>query len=237
MCDAGARTLRAPLLTTVSGLCHGFEVGLASAPGVARRESGRRAVAEALAPLGRVHFLSQVHGVEIVEAPWEGTPAGDAAVVRESGELVAVKTADCVPILLVDQDARLAAAVHAGWRGSAAGIARRAVEALVARGAEPARIVAALGPAIGVCCYEVGQEFRGRFGPDADPYFIVGADGRLRLDLRRLNQHQLEASGVQRQHVEHVSFCTACDPARLPSYRRDGRDCGRILSYVGWERC
>ena len=236
MHDPASCVLRSPLLTAVPQLCHGFEIGLASAAGVPR-ERGRRAVADALVPVGRVHFLTQVHGVEIVEAPWVGAPAADAAVVQATGVLVAVKTADCVPILLVDKDAHLAAAVHAGWRGSAAGIARRALQALVARGAEPARILAAIGPAVGACCYEVGDELRARFGPDAAPYFSVGADGRTRLDLRGFNQHQLETSGLRREHIEHVAHCTACDPARLPSYRRDGRDCGRILSYVGWAQC
>jgi YfiH family protein len=234
MCDGCA--LQSPLLATVPGLCHGFEIGLASAMGVARREEGKHALAQALAPCGRLQFLTQVHGVEMVEAPWFGAPAADAAVARKAGDIVAVSTADCVPILLVDQAAQVAAAVHAGWRGTAAGIARRAVEALVACGAEPARIVAAIGPAIGACCYEVGDELRDRFGPDAAEFLGAGSDGRPHLDLRGLNQRQLEGSGLRREHVDHITRCTACDPARLPSYRREGRDCGRILSYVGWVR-
>jgi polyphenol oxidase len=234
MCEA--RALQSSLLTGAPGLCHGFEIGLASAAGVAH-EIGRRALADALMPVGRIQYLSQVHGVDIVEAPWEGAPEADAGLVHEPGEIVAVKTADCVPILLVDQEAHIAAAVHAGWRGTAAGIARRAVEALVARGAEPARIVAVLGPAIGGCCYEVGDELRGRFGPDSGSFFSAGSGGRSHLDLRGFNQHQLEASGLRRGHIEHIARCTACDPDRLPSYRREGRDCGRILSYVGWARC
>jgi polyphenol oxidase len=231
-----AQALRSRLLTAVAGLHHGFEIGLASATGV-RHERGRRAVAEALAPIGCVHFLTQVHGVAIVEAPWEGAPVADAAVVKEPGEFVAVKTADCVPILLVDQAAHVAAAVHAGWRGTAGGIVQRAVDAMVARGAEPDRIVAALGPAVGACCYEVGDELRGHFGPDAASFFSAGTAKRPHLDLRGLNQRQLEMSGLRREHVEHIARCTACDPARLPSYRREGPACGRILSCVGWLRC
>jgi len=230
-----AHALRSALLTAVPGLCHGFEVGLASAPGVPH-ERGRRAVFDLLAPIGRVLFLTQVHGVAIVEAPWYGASVGDAAVLREPGLLVTVKTADCMPVLLVDQQTHVAAAVHAGWRGTAAGIVQRAVDAMVARGAEPARIVAALGPAIGVCCYEVGDELRVHFGPSAGSFFSAGTSGRPHLDLRGLNQRQLEMSGLRPEHIEHVAHCTVCDPQGLPSYRREGRDCGRILSYVGWAR-
>jgi YfiH family protein len=222
-------------LSDVSGLCHGFEIGLAAAVGMDRR-SGRSAVADALAPLGRVLFLTQVHGVRVAAAPWEATPEADAAIACELGDIVAVETADCVPILLVDGEARLVAAVHAGWRGSAAGIVGQALGALAARGAEPAHITAAIGPCIGSCCYEVGDELRDRFGPEAASFLRVGRNGRAHLDLRGLNQHQLEVGGVPRARIDHVARCTACDPARLPSFRRDGPDCGRIVSYVGWGR-
>ena len=229
----GSRLLRAARLSSVPGLHHGFEIGLAAAPGLAR-ELGRQRVAQSLSSCGQCFFLRQVHADSVVEAPWEGTPDGDAGLAWRAGDIVAVETADCVPILLADPETRLAAAVHAGWRGAAHAIARMAVEALAARGARPERIVAAVGPCIGACCYEVGPELRARFEPEAQSFFRPAQRDRFRLDLRGLVQRQLESVGVLQARIDHVALCTSCAPARLPSYRRDGPACGRIVSFVGW---
>src|SRR6185436_15261892 len=101
----------------------------------------------------------QVHGTTVLEAAPDARPTADGLVTARAGMLVGIVTADCVPVLLVDRERRAAAAVHAGWRGAAAGILEAAVNDLHARFAvEPADLEAAIGPAIGGCCYEVGPE-------------------------------------------------------------------------------
>lgn len=222
-------------LDGVAGLVHGFEIRLAARPG-ASREEGRRRVAEHLAAVGRTLFMKQVHGTELLVAPWEGAPEADAALSSVAGLLIAVETADCLPIILVEPHARLAAVVHAGWRGSAAGVAAHAVERLVVAGGERRSLHAVLGPCIGACCYEVGEELRVAFGAESSAFFRDGTGPRPHLDLREANRFQLTAAGVPVEQIADVSACTFCHPARLPSYRRDGRDCGRIVSYVGWRR-
>src|SRR6185436_10933221 len=161
-----AATLRAatvPALAALPGLVHGFEQRLGP-PGWEERDAGRARVAQALAAQGRLCLLKQVHGTRVVPAPWPGRPEGDAAVAGEAGMILGIETADCQPVLLVDPRRRVAAAAHAGWRGTAAGVTRAAVRALVESGSRPEDLVAALGPGIGACCYEVGDELVPAFG-------------------------------------------------------------------------
>jgi len=226
------RSLRTPALD-LPGLVHGFDMGASAAPGV-ERETGRSRIRAALEGEGAVYFLTQVHGSAILDAPWAGAPEGDGGLARQAGQIIAIETADCVPLLLADPEARLVAGVHAGWRGTAAAIAARGVAALIAAGARARRLVAVLGPSIGPCCYEVGEELRERFGSEA--LFHVGPRGRSHLDLGAANEAQLLAAGMDPERIHRVPVCTCCDPTRPPSYRRDGPGCGRIVSYVGWRR-
>jgi YfiH family protein len=227
-------SLRTPALD-LPGLVHGFDMGASAAPGV-DRETGRSRIRAALEGEGVVYFLTQVHGSAVLNAPWTGALEGDGGLAREAGQIVAIETADCVPLLLVDPEAKLVAAVHAGWRGTAATIAARGVAALLAAGARVRRLVAVLGPSIGPCCYEVGDELRDRFGPRASALFHVGPRGRPHLDLGTANVAQLLDAGMDPERIHRVPVCTCCDPVRPPSYRRDGPGCGRIVSYVGWRR-
>jgi len=226
------RSLRTSALD-LPGLVHGFDLGVSAALGV-ERAAGRSRIRTALEGEGAVYFLTQVHGSAIRDAPWAGAPEGDGGLARQAGQIVAIETADCVPLLLVDPEARLVAAVHAGWRGTAAAIAARGVAALVAAGARARRLVAVLGPSIGPCCYEVGEELRDRFGSGASALFHVGPRGRPHLNLGAANVAQLLEAGMDPERIHRVPVCTCCDPARPPSYRRDGAGCGRIVSYVGW---
>jgi YfiH family protein len=178
--------------------------------------------------------MRQVHGATVLHAPWEGTPDADAAVSTEPGLLVGISTADCLPILLVDPSRRVAAAAHAGWRGTAAQVAARAAEALIAGGSRPADLVAALGPGIGPCCYEVGEELRDAFGPGGEAFFRPGPRGRSHLDVRAANAHQLREAGVPPDRIHHVEDCTACHAELYYSYRRDGPGTGRMISFVGY---
>jgi hypothetical protein len=124
--------------------------------------------------------------------------------------------------------------VHAGWRGTAAGVAAAAVEALRASGSRPEDLLAALGPAIGPCCYEVGEELRAAFGARGAEFFRPGSRGRPHLDVRSANRSQLVDSGLAPERIHDVGECTFCRADLYHSYRRDGPGGGRMLSYVGF---
>ena len=226
------RTATIPALSAIPGLVHGFEQ---RAPGDGREtaEDARARVARALDGSGRLLLLTQVHGAAVVEAPWDGMPEGDASVAVNPGWLLGIQAADCLPLLLVDPVRRFAAAAHAGWRGTAAGVAASAVAALAARGSRPEDLVAALGPGIGACCYEVGDAVREAFSPSGAPFFRPGPNGRPHLDLRAANVRQLVEAGLRSHALHHVTECTCCRPDLYHSYRRDGRAAGRMISFVG----
>ena len=164
-----------PALLAIPGLLHGFG---RRAPGSApeTREETARRVGASLDGDGRLLLLRQVHGAAVAKAPWNGTPEADAAVATDPGLVLGIQTADCLPVLLVDPQHGFVAAAHAGWRGTAAGVTRRAVRGLVAQGSRPGDLVAALGPGIGPCCYEVGDELREAFGPEGDAVLPPGPE-------------------------------------------------------------
>jgi len=191
-------------------LIHGFGTRLADIP----------ALFENLAT------LKQVHSATCVPAGGRSGELGrgDALIEDTPGSVVAVKTADCVPILLVDERRRAVAAVHAGWRGTAALIAPRAVEAMSARwGTAPADLHAAIGPGIGKCCYEVGPEVAVEFG----------GQGRARIDLAGANRRQLIQAGVTAGRIYASNLCTMCRPTEFHSFRRDKEAAGRLYSFAG----
>lgn len=179
----------------------------------------------------------QVHGTRAVSVVAAGErPEADALAGAMPGLLVGVVTADCVPVLLADQRRRVAAAVHAGWRGAAAGVLEAALEHLrAAFGATPADLEAVIGPAVGGCCYQVGDEvveaFRARTG-EATAAAWTRRAGRHHLDLRSAARCLLAAAGLG--SVAILGPCTACGPG-YHSYRRDGARTGRQLSFAGWE--
>jgi len=229
-------TLRAatvPALDAVPDLVHGFEqrTGLR---GAETREESRRRVASALHDRGRLFLMKQIHGATVVEAPWEGTPEADGSTATRPGLLLGIETADCLPVLLVDPVRRAVSAAHAGWRGTAAGVAAKAARALVAAGSSPADLVAALGPSIGPCCYEVGDELRDVFGPAGQTFFRPGPRGRPHLDVRGANVRLLLTAGLREDRIHHLSDCTACRPDLYHSYRRDGAGGGRMISFIGF---
>jgi YfiH family protein len=229
------RTATQPALDALPGLVHGFEQRLGPA-GWEERDESRRRVTQALADSGRLQLLKQVHGCRIQAAPWEGRPEADASVADEAGLILGIETADCQPILFVDPVRRRVAAAHAGWRGTAAGVARETVAAMVARGSRPADIIAVLGPSIGACCYEVGPELRTEFGPDGDAFFRPGPRGKPHLDVRAANVRQLEEAGLPPDQIHHVSDCTMCRADLYHSYRREGKGAGRMINFVGFAR-
>jgi hypothetical protein len=217
--------------TAVPGLRHGFLDGRECA--VAPDWPSVLAAAGAPLPL---RLPRQVHGTRVVTVEaGTATPEADGVVTAASGLLVGVVTADCVPVLLVARERRMVAAVHAGWRGAAAGVLETAVERLRSEfGIAPAGLEAAIGPAVGACCYEVGPEVRKAF--DARTGDLTAAawhesSGRLRVDLRAAARLLLAAVGVPA--VTILGPCTVCGSG-YASYRRDGPGAGRQLSFAGW---
>lgn len=191
-------------------------------------------------PLGRLHTVSQVHGSRVVGAP-EGTdgdaarPAfteADAVWTGRAGEVVGVRVADCVPLLLEAPGARKVAAVHSGWKGTDARIAARAVEALAAAGADPSELRACVGPHIRACCYEVSPELAGRFRQGFGEEVIrPGPRGLPHLDLSLAVVKTLREAGVPERQVEVLGACTACTPGFF-SHRRDAGRTGRHLAFI-----
>lgn len=179
-----------------------------------------------------VSLARQVHGVTLVRAPFRGKlrPEADAVWSAAPGVAVAVVTADCVPILLADRRGRFACAIHAGWRGSAARIAKLTVQAITrATDTRPGDLVAAIGPHIGPCCYEVDEPVMAAI-PERSVFRPVRA-GHAMLDLFALNRLQLVGAGIPALAIERVGGCTSCDSTRYASYRRD-KASSRLLHFV-----
>jgi YfiH family protein len=138
--------------------------------------------------------------------------------------------ADCVPVLLADPETGAVAAVHAGWRGTLARAAAEGVRALRREaGAAPERLLAAVGPSIGPCCYEVSPELAARFRAELGP--VVREDGGVRLDLWAANRRVLEEAGLPAARIEVLGLCTACD-GRFFSHRRDAGRTGRQVAFI-----
>lgn len=189
-----------------------------------------------------LYMLKQVHGDHIITiTPHSVTaerPEADGLVSSEPGVLLGIATADCVPVLMVDPRKRIAAALHAGWRGTLKGIARRAIELLHTNWNVMAQdLYIALGPSIGSCCYEVGPDV----GEEIVTRWNIQSLSAWRpvktkgfLDLREVNTHQIVESGVPKTHISLTGPCTFCDVA-FASYRRNGGGAGRQLSVIGWQ--
>jgi hypothetical protein len=222
--------LMIPELSGIPWLYHGFGTNIFS-----------EADLDALAARhgARPVLLRQVHSARILaveELPAQ-PPSADASITNRPGFALVVKTADCLPLLLVDPENRAVAAVHAGWRGTAQRIASAAVEALArAFGSRPSALLAALGPCIGASCYEVGEDVRGAFSraglPLRDFSPVEGAPGKYFLDLRAAGRAQLEGAGVPAANIFSAGACTHCDRALL-SFRRDRRGGLRLFNFIG----
>ena len=171
-------------------------------------------------------MLKQIHSAACVPSAGRSgvIGEGDALVERTPGSVVAVRTADCVPILLVDPRNRAVAAVHAGWRGTVAQIVSHAIASMFGSfGTVPADLHAGIGPAIGKCCYEVGPEVAAQFGEQ----------GRAHIDLAAANRAQLQAAGVTPSRIYASNLCTMCRADEFHSFRRDREAAGRMHSFAG----
>jgi YfiH family protein len=224
-------------------------------------QENRRLLQSALGALDlKLISLKQIHSdvIHLFNASPSGPCQGDASATNRPGLLLGVQTADCVPILLVDPKKRAVAAVHAGWRGTLQRIVVKAVGKMQMQfKTKPADLLAAIGPAIGGCCYEVGTEVATQFQSQFDEApqwfdeFRTGDEPNpiqwlnmmppghqpppknVLLDLRKANRAQLLGAGLRPQNIFASDLCTACRPDLLFSYREEGPLSGRLMSVIG----
>ena len=206
------------------------------------RENRRRLVEQATGD-GAVPLVGirQIHSGEVVvlrgDLPlWSEAPSADGILSDGSGVLVAVQTADCIPVLVADPEHRAVGAFHAGWRGTVAGIVEKGIAAMqAAYGSRPEQLLAAIGPGIGGCCYAVGEELLRAFvarSAGAESCFRR-AGGEMFLDLTEANRRQLLEAGVDAARIAEVGGCTRCQPERFFSYRGQQGRTGRMMSVIG----
>ncbi|MCX5724057.1 MAG: peptidoglycan editing factor PgeF [Nitrospirae bacterium] len=203
--------------------------------GVPARQSGAR---------GRGWLLSvkQVHGTDalVVDRPLTESdqfPGGwDALVTDQPGVTVAVRTADCVPVLVHDPRRRVVAAIHAGWRGAVAGIVPKTLALMAARfGSTTSDLRISIGPSAGPCCYEVDEPVLDQLRAGLPDWQSVLRDyegSKARLDLKTLIRRQVEAEGLPAASISSVNLCTICHEDLFYSYRREGRVKGTMVSGI-----
>jgi polyphenol oxidase len=240
---------------------HAWRIG--SAPANRRDDGWSEAAAAVGVDAGHLVRVTQVHGSAIFAARGDAAlatradpPAADIVVTDDRRIAIAIQTADCVPLLIADRRSGAVAAAHAGWRGMAARVPQKAVAALQGEfGSDPADLIAAIGPSIGACCYEVGADVRDAFaaagfeGDHMRPWFTdaprptarnpsmpgiprsLPRPDRWYFDGWSAVRHQLEKAGVRPDHVHAANLCTGSH-LELCSYRRDGSAAGRMAAVI-----
>ncbi|GBD39901.1 Laccase domain protein YfiH [bacterium HR37] len=223
--------IRSQILSSVGGVVYGF----------LDRSSGEEDIVGIARAFGleSIVTLKQVHGnrvwvVKDAFAKDVGWHKGDGLITNLRGVGIGVFTADCAPILFVDESSLVVAAVHAGWRGTLSKVVKSALwEFRKVFGIPSSRVYAVIGPSIGRCCYEVGGDvaslFIKEFGKDM-PFLYKGKNSKYVLDIKEANSTILRCEGVER--VEVIEVCTRCNKD-FYSYRRDGKGSGRQLSFIG----
>lgn len=209
-----------------------FNLGLRSGDDVQAVARNRAELVERFALPSTPRWLHQVHGATVAIEPGFDEPEADAAITRTPGTVLAILTADCMPVVFAADDGGEVGAAHAGWRGLAGGVLEATVAAMQA---PPAGIVAWLGPAAGPQAYEIGQEVMDAFvarDPRAASAFAATRPGHWRIDLYTLARQRLVDAGVTR--VSGGDLCTISEPQRFFSHRRDQRT-GRMAT-LAWIR-
>jgi len=231
------------------GLPHGFAAGYTTRPlspdGTPPGQVPRLLAGALGSSDAEVARLVQVHGRAVIEDETEPLPGSDrvlgeadAVISRAEGRLLAIFTADCVPILLADEESGWMAAIHAGWRGTAARIVDAVLDRLEERGVAPASLFALFGPSISGEAYEVGPEVAGALiassggSPLPERAVVPGAGDRHHVDLGLINETFLLARGLVPERIRRPPLCTLGDPRLFPSYRRDGPGTGRIATGI-----
>jgi len=251
MVTGSIKVLRSPVIP--DGFVHGFpersggvSVGLRSSLNLGVRwgddranvEENRRLLAQhAGFDPGQLQVTRHVHGTNVwrVGEPLADDAEFDGLVCDRPGAVLGAFAADCIPLVFAEPVARVCGAAHAGWRGTVAGVATNVIARMVELGARAERICVALGPSIGACCFEVGPEvvaeFRARFGEL--PGMVVRGPHKDHIDLRVAMRAQLEQAGVRPENIDDRPPCTRCEGDRFFSYRRDGRDGGVHMAFIG----
>ena len=234
---------RAAILSN-AGFLHGFstraggaDFSLLRAPDALALDCTRLAREVGFDP-ARLYQAKQVHGTTAHIAV--GNPAdvvtrdGDAVVARDLGAAAGIRVADCVPVLVADEATGTCAAIHAGWRGVERGIVRAVVLAYFLDGGS-SKIIAAIGPSIGHCCFEVSLDVATQIeAAVADPRVVVARypERKAKVDLRLAVRAQLVACGLADDRIEDVGGCSFCDPEKYHSFRRDGDASGRMIAVI-----
>lgn len=225
-----------------TGLCAGLNVGTGSNDDPEAIAENKRRAVSAVLDGAELATVFQVHSAEavFVTEPWpqDNRPKADAMVTDRPGILLGILTADCVPVLLADEEAEVVGAAHAGWRGAVAGVTDSAIELMEKHGAVRDRIAAAIGPAIAQASYEVDDSLRQRFIGEDDGnarFFTPGVRGKPHFDLPAYVAHRLLLAGIGT--IERLALDTYADPDRFYSYRRATHqgepDYGRQISLIG----
>jgi YfiH family protein len=239
--------LRSETLSQIPGLVHAFStrraerndfsLGPADSPNPMIQMNRARFLAAIGAPGWPIIKLKQIHSGIVVDvddtSAASESVAGDGGVTALRGVVLAVQTADCVPVLIADIESRAVAAIHAGWRGTAAGIVKIAVTRIIEKfHIDPKSLHAVIGPHIGVCCYEVGEDVVQAM-PDASAVETREEWSKPHVNLASANRRQLMETGIPETQIETSSLCTKCREDLFHSYRRDGKRMGHLLSVIG----
>lgn len=257
----GLKTLKCRAFDAVPGLHHGFSTrhgGVSTGdcaslsfsyqkePEAVVDENFRRFCEANMMPFESLVLTHQTHTANVATVGEEYKNKGrerslrdtDGIVTDRSGLGLICFTADCVPLLLADPKARVAAAVHAGWRGTVQSIAKAAVQKMVSLGADPQNILAAIGPSIGPCHFEVGpevqEEFTKRFG-DALPYRNSPREGRSMVDLWEANRLVLLEAGLEKDRIFTAKVCTFCNNSDFYSHRYTNGRRGSLIAAIAME--
>lgn len=200
-------------------------------------ENRRRVAAAAGFDAGELVVTRHVHGTAVwaVGDELPEPPEFDGLVCDRPGPVLGAFAADCLPLLFADPVANLCGAAHAGWRGTVAKVAVNVVRRMQSLGSSPGDVLVAIGPSIGPCCFEVGDEvvveFERGFGQQRS--LVVDGPNKSHIDLRVATRVQLEAVGVRAAHIDDRPPCTMCSPRRFFSYRRDGSGAGTHMGFIG----
>lgn len=261
--------IQSPALKKLSWLFHGFStrangnLGFNSSDSRDRVQQNRRRFLTAFGAPDKLVTLRQVHSdnIHVITSPPAENLAGDGIITNIPGIALGILTADCFPVLLADPKNKAVGAFHAGWRGTVGRIVEKGL-GLMRRefGTLPEDVVAAIGPGIQKCCYEVGEEVKAKFESqfayadelfrevkDSDPvrekypllFMNMRAPGhgdlcvKLKLDLREANRRQLLSLGVKPSRIFASSECTSCNLQRFFSYRAEKGDTGRMMAVIG----
>lgn len=257
----GVVTLKCAAFADVEGLRHGFSTrrggvscgdyaamnfSVQREPGETVEENYRRFCTANGLPFESLALTDQVHSATVVTVGKSEKNRGRYCPVRETDGLVTAEarlglvcfTADCVPVLLADSQNHVAAAVHSGWRGTVGNIVGEAVQKMIAAGAETEHILAAIGPAIGPCCFEVGPEVQDAFDRqygDALPHQPSHRPGHTMVDLWSANRLNLLGAGLSEPQIFVSEVCTVCQHELYYSHRYTNGRRGSLIAAIAWE--